>query len=355
MRKLPSAVPAPSTSAGVSEPSLHAWNFDRFRGHLRVNPNGVCAGQTGDEHLPRKTRRTCVRGGGRREPPGPDLGLELHGQPRPPRVGAEAVEERVGDLGPHPVVGLAGPAGGELAGGVERGPELLDRRATRRSTPVPSSAEHWTTRGSQAGVRGRTRSERVRVVGRGDAGDGLARSPSALLTTTRSASSMIPRLMPCSSSPPPGAISSTKQSTIAATATSDWPTPTVSTSTTSKPAASQSSIASRVRRATPPSVPPVGDGRTNAARPPHELAHAGLVAEDRSAAARARRVDREHRDPVAALDRRAGRAPRSTSTCRRPVRPDMPTRTDRRSRAGPRRAASSASARWSARGWTRRA
>ncbi len=49
-----------------------------------------------------------------------------------------------------------------------------------------------------------------------------------------------------------------------ATATSDWPTPTVSTITTSNPAASQSSIASRVRRATPPRVPAVGDGRTNA-------------------------------------------------------------------------------------------
>ena len=53
-------------------------------------------------------------------------------------------------------------------------------------------------------------------------------------------------------------------STIAATATSDWPTPTVSTNTVSNPAASHSSSASRVRRATPPSVPRVGDGRTKA-------------------------------------------------------------------------------------------
>ena len=44
----------------------------------------------------------------------------------------------------------------------------------------------------------------------------------------------------------------------------DWPTPTVSTSTTSKPAASHSSRASRVRRATPPSSPPAGEGRMNA-------------------------------------------------------------------------------------------
>ena len=40
--------------------------------------------------------------------------------------------------------------------------------------------------------------------------------------------------------------------------------PTVSTSTTSKPAASHTSIASRVRWATPPSEPPEGDGRMKA-------------------------------------------------------------------------------------------
>ena len=51
---------------------------------------------------------------------------------------------------------------------------------------------------------------------------------------------------------------------MSATAVSDWPTPTVSTSTTSKPAASQSSIVSRVFAATPPSVPEVGDGRMKA-------------------------------------------------------------------------------------------
>src|SRR3546814_5007483 len=45
---------------------------------------------------------------------------------------------------------------------------------------------------------------------------------------------------------------------------SDCPTPTVSTMTTSKPAASQTSIASRVRRATPPSVAPAGEGRMKA-------------------------------------------------------------------------------------------
>ena len=46
-----------------------------------------------------------------------------------------------------------------------------------------------------------------------------------------------------------------------ATVISDWPTPTVSTSTTSYPPASSTSIACAVARATPPSVPAVGEGR----------------------------------------------------------------------------------------------
>ena len=54
-------------------------------------------------------------------------------------------------------------------------------------------------------------------------------------------------------------------STISATAVSAWPTPTVSTSTVSNPAASHSRIASRVRRATPPARSPAEDGRINAA------------------------------------------------------------------------------------------
>ena len=97
-----------------------------------------------------------------------------------------------------------------------------------------------------------------------------ASSPSALFTTTRSAISTIPRLMPCSSSPPPGAMRSRKVSTMSATAVSDWPTPTVSTMTTSKPAASQTSMASRVRRATPPRFPPMGGRPNEGGRIPRE-------------------------------------------------------------------------------------
>ncbi len=48
------------------------------------------------------------------------------------------------------------------------------------------------------------------------------------------------------------------------TATSDCPTPTVSTRMTSYPAASSTSIDSRVARATPPRCPDDGEGRTKA-------------------------------------------------------------------------------------------
>ena len=62
-------------------------------------------------------------------------------------------------------------------------------------------------------------------------------------------------LDPLQLSPARASISSRKVSTMSATGVSDWPTPTVSTSTTSKPAASTTTIASRVARVTPPSVP----------------------------------------------------------------------------------------------------
>ena len=74
----------------------------------------------------------------------------------------------------------------------------------------------------------------------------------------------MPRLIPCSSSPPAGGRIRTNMSTISATAVSAWPTPTVSTNTASNPAASHSRIASRVRRATPPRLSPAEDGRIKA-------------------------------------------------------------------------------------------
>ena len=88
--------------------------------------------------------------------------------------------------------------------------------------------------------------------------------PSHLLIAIPSAISIIPRLIPCSSSPVPVTCSSRKKSTIECAAVSDCPTPTVSTSMVSNPAASHSTIVSRVLRATPPSEPADGLGRMNA-------------------------------------------------------------------------------------------
>ena len=79
--------------------------------------------------------------------------------------------------------------------------------------------------------------------------------------TNASANSIMPRLMPCSSSPALGSIKTKKKSTMAATSYSLWPTPTVSTRITSKPAASHSNMVSRVFCATPPKAPSDGLGR----------------------------------------------------------------------------------------------
>ena len=79
--------------------------------------------------------------------------------------------------------------------------------------------------------------------------------------TTRSAISITPFLIACRSSPALGNCISTNMSVMPATAVSLWPTPTVSTMTMSWPAASHTSIASRVFSATPPSVPDDGLGR----------------------------------------------------------------------------------------------
>ncbi|EWS61221.1 hypothetical protein Y695_04540 [Hydrogenophaga sp. T4] len=58
-------------------------------------------------------------------------------------------------------------------------------------------------------------------------------SMSALLMTTRSASSITPFLIACRSSPALGSCSRQNMSVMFATAVSDWPTPTVSTITMS--------------------------------------------------------------------------------------------------------------------------
>src|SRR5690606_37100589 len=147
----------------------------------------------------------------------------------------------------------------------------LARIASRRAsiviqssaTPVPATALHVTTGGVQSALRRRIVRSALAYC-RAAVWAAARNSPSALLIAIMSTSSTRPRLIPCSSSPAPGSINARKKSTMPATAVSDWPTPTVSTSTTSKPAASHTSMLSRVRLATPPSVPLEGEGRTNA-------------------------------------------------------------------------------------------
>ena len=86
---------------------------------------------------------------------------------------------------------------------------------------------------------------------------------------------------------------------MSATAVSDWPTPTVSTSTTSKPAASTTTIASRVALATPPSVPEVGEGRMNASGSADSRAIRVLSPRMLPPVPGGGRVDGQHGDPVA--------------------------------------------------------
>ena len=78
---------------------------------------------------------------------------------------------------------------------------------------------------------------------------------SALFTTNTSAISMMPALIICTPSPSPGVSTTTVVSAIAATSSSDWPTPTVSRTTRSKPAAPRSLTASRLATDSPPRWP----------------------------------------------------------------------------------------------------
>ncbi len=82
-----------------------------------------------------------------------------------------------------------------------------------------------------------------------------APSRSALLTTNTSPISRMPALAAWMLSPMPGARSTSVVSAAAATSISDWPTPTVSISTTSQPAASRTRSAWGVVADSPPRWP----------------------------------------------------------------------------------------------------
>jgi hypothetical protein len=95
---------------------------------------------------------------------------------------------------------------------------------------------------------------------------------------------------------------SMNMSTMSATAVSDWPTPTVSTTTTSKPAASDC----RDRLAGPAGDAAEGGargrGRMKSALLGRKPGHARLVAEDGAAADLRGGIDRQHGDPMTLPD-----------------------------------------------------
>src|SRR5215813_851783 len=90
-----------------------------------------------------------------------------------------------------------------------------------------------------------------------------APSRSALFTAKMSATSRMPALIAWTSSPMPGTRTTTVVWAIWATSISSWPTPTVSTKTTSRPIASITRMQSPVARDRPPRLPLVARDRMN--------------------------------------------------------------------------------------------
>jgi hypothetical protein len=111
---------------------------------------------------------------------------------------------------------------------------------------------------------------------------------------------------------------------VPATSTSLWPTPTVSTSTTSQPGGVEHAQRLRRRPRQPAEVAAGGHRADEHARVGGVLLHPDAVAEQRPAGERRRRVDGEHPDP---LPRRRG-SPTSAvgrrRLARRPAHPVSP-------------------------------
>ena len=137
---------------------------------------------------------------------------------RSPRLRRAAPARRADGTRPPPGRAAAPPSC-RMPGALRPAPRPPPRpRQGRRRSRRRRSARA----GSQAGRRGAGAAGAApRHSRRGCGSPGRACSPSALLTRIRSAISMMPRLTPCSSSPPPGAISSTKMSVMSATMVSD--------------------------------------------------------------------------------------------------------------------------------------
>ena len=132
------------------------------------------------------------------------------------------------------------------------------RRSSGTPAPVVASVLHDRRPPVLRRGRGQTRASLRRR-------DAVRSAPSrsALFTTKMSAISMMPALSACTSSPVPGTSTTIDTSAVRTMSTSSCPTPTVSMITKSRPAASSTSAASLVARASPPRWPRVAMLRMN--------------------------------------------------------------------------------------------
>ena len=136
---------------------------------------------------------------------------------------------------------------------------------------------------------------------------------------------MIPAFSACTESPDPGMRTRRTVSAIPVTSTSLCPAPTVSTNTTSLPAASRSRTACKRGLGEPAQVPARPHRADEDARIEEVIGEADAVTEERAVRERARRIDGDDADRLLALADVARRARRSGSTCPTPGGPVTPT------------------------------
>ena len=188
---------------------------------------------------------------------------------------AERIELAVLDSGEHALEpGVGGDRLAQVGARTARGDgEHLGREVLAPPRLEPAVARERFTMGieSSATARERSRPRRASVStisGRrsGSASATIERtsfsivfapSRSILLIAITSGISMIPAFSACTESPEPGMRTRSTASAIPVTSTSLWPAPTVSTKTTSFPAASRRSTACKVVSASPPRCPRV--------------------------------------------------------------------------------------------------
>ena len=135
---------------------------------------------------------------------------------------------------------------------------------------------------------------------------------------------MTPALSAWIESPDPGISTSTTVSAWSMMSTSAWPTPTVSSSTRSRPEASISSAACSAASLSPPSAPRLAIERMNTPGIEEVVGEADPVAEQGALGERRRGVDREHGDRPLPLALELRDRVRAASTCRRPGGPVKP-------------------------------